>query len=76
MKTFLTLAPAAYDYEYVERETSPFVAVPSGQRYDWVRIPDESADYQVGRYNSGMHIAIEQDDIPRWLDLGVMREEG
>lgn len=65
MSTVITNAPDAYDYGYVVPvgETVYFAyAGARGVPVRVVRIPDDSAAYQIGRYQSGMYIALTVDE--------------
>jgi hypothetical protein len=64
MQTIYTTAPIDYDYNYV-KVVGPIVAHTKGASPKPVRkveIPASRVDYQVGRYQSGLHLAVDQDE--------------
>ncbi|MCA1800436.1 MAG: hypothetical protein LC650_04010 [Actinobacteria bacterium] len=71
MVTLYTTAPEAYDYSYVRRSEKPvgeMVLFQGTLPIYRVLMPEESVDYQCGRYASGMYAVM---DIER-----LMEEEG
>jgi hypothetical protein len=64
MKTIYTTAEKAYDWWFTT-EVSACVAHTKGASSKPVRkveIEDERVDEQVGRYQSGFHMAVDQDE--------------
>jgi len=72
MVTLYTTAPEAYDYSYVERSEKPVGEMVSfhGSNTPIYRVtmPEESVDYQCGRYASGLYGVFNIDTL--------MEEEG
>ncbi len=61
MKTIIfTTAESAYDYGYVTVENDNVGKATNGKTIRKVSIPDSHVDYQVGRYQSGLHMAVDQ----------------
>lgn len=66
MVTFYTSAPEAYDYGYVTRDEKPvaYMNLLKGDVPIWkVTMPERFADYQSGRYASGMYPTMTHDDL-------------
>ena len=75
-QTIYTTAPENYDYGYCESEVTPYVFIRSDKQEFPIRkveIPDESVDYQVGRYLSGLHMAVGEKSLQTELDYGYVK---
>jgi len=74
MTEIVTSAPEAYDgFGAATVEWMPYVSRP-GQtnRYRVVSIPDEHADWQRGRYASGLYPRLTRADFAEWVQLGLV----
>ena len=64
---YWTTAPQAYDYSYTV-DTDVRSGLKMGRIYRLVEISDpDLAQYQIDRYNSGLHPAFEFEDLQQEL---------
>jgi len=74
MKTIFTTAPVDYDYGYVKVIEACAAITASGikRTYRRVEIPEDRVAYQCGRYQSGMHAAIDSREFAKLIDYGLV----
>lgn len=53
---YRTSAPQRYDYGYV-------LTLVESEGSRWILIPPQHAEYQIGRYSSGLYQTVPSDDL-------------
>jgi hypothetical protein len=69
---FYTTAESAYDYLYVTVKSDNVGTASNGKVIRKVSIPYSRVDYQVGRYRSGLHMAVDQAEWDKLVGYGLV----
>lgn len=67
-----TTAPEVYDGFGTETVERMGVTNRNGDEWRRVEILDEHADWQIGRYNSGLHPALVESDFIDFRERGLL----
>ncbi len=68
-----TTAEAAYDYGYVKVEDANVGTASNNKTIRKVLIPTKHIVYQVSRYQSGLHMAVDQEEFDKLVKYNLVR---
>ena len=68
-----TTAPKDYDWGFTTEVNANVGTASNGKTIRGVTIPDSRVDDQVGRYQSGLHMAVDETEWKKLVDYKLVK---